>query len=66
LGGLGVINKEDYAPCGRVILFGELNTEKAFHAFAWLGLFYLFQASGKPGFVSNKKALPFHGKTFSV
>jgi hypothetical protein len=48
------------------IHIGVLNTIKAFHVVAWYGLFYLLQASGKPGLVSNKKALPFHGKAFSV
>jgi hypothetical protein len=29
LGGLGVKNRKDYAPSGRVILYGVLNKEKA-------------------------------------
>jgi hypothetical protein len=48
------------------ILWGELNKSEALQRFVLHGLFHLLQASGKPGLVSNKKALPFHGKAFNL
>jgi hypothetical protein len=48
-------------------LFGELNKSKALPRFAWLRSF-LFLSLPKASFcrVINKKALPFHGKAFSL
>jgi hypothetical protein len=53
-----------FVPC--VPLRGSLTKKKPCSANALLRPFCLLQASGKPGLVSNKKALPFHGKAFSL
>jgi hypothetical protein len=67
LGGLGVKNMEDYAPCGRVILLGNSPTKKPCHAKRGYGLYY-FHPFEKQAFHGLKTIKPccFRNKAFSL